>query len=52
MNSIFITAIEFQDARREFPIVFVRAGEPVNGRQEIAPLAVSASSRLQPVRQG
>lgn len=40
MNSIFITAIEFQDACREFPIVFVRAGEPVNGRQEIAPLAV------------
>lgn len=40
MNSIFLTAVEFQDACREYPIVFVRAGEPVDGRQEIAPLAV------------
>lgn len=39
-NSVFLAAIEFGDACKEFPIVFVRAGGGVDGKQPIAPLAV------------
>lgn len=40
-NSVFLTAVEFGDACKEYPVVFVRAGEPgVDGKQSIAPLAV------------
>jgi len=39
-NSLFITAIEFADVCREYPIVFVDAGKDAAGRTEVAPLAV------------
>lgn len=40
-NSIFLAAVEFGDACKEYPIVFVRAGAPdANGKQAVAPLAV------------
>jgi len=40
-NSVFLAAVEFGDACKEFPIVFVRAGEPgADGKQPVAPLAV------------
>lgn len=40
-NSVFLAAVEFADACKEFPVVFVRAGEPdANGKQAVAPLAV------------
>ncbi|HEY0953777.1 MAG TPA: SapC family protein [Roseateles sp.] len=40
-NSIFLAAVEFGDACKEYPIVFVRAGAPdADGKQAIAPLAV------------
>ena len=39
-NSVFLAAIEFGDACKEFPIVFVRAGEGAEGKPQIAPLAV------------
>lgn len=39
-NSLFITAIEFGDACRDYPIVFVDAGKDAEGRTEVAPLAV------------
>lgn len=42
MNSMFLAAVEFNDACKEFPIVFVRVGDaPADGTpQAIAPLAV------------
>lgn len=40
-NSLFLAAVEFPDACKEFPIVFVRAGEaPAGGQAQVAPLAV------------
>jgi hypothetical protein len=39
-NSVFLAAIEFGDACKEFPIVFVRAGEGAEGKPQVAPLAV------------
>jgi hypothetical protein len=41
-NSLFLAAVEFVEACKEFPIVFVRVGEPPKdgGKQAIAPLAV------------
>ena len=39
-NSVFLAAVEFADACREYPIVFVRAGEGADGKPQIAPLAV------------
>ena len=44
-NSLFITAIEFGDVCREFPIVFVDAGKDAEGRAEVAPLAVLGLSQ-------
>lgn len=40
LNSVFLAAVEFADACREYPIVFVRAGEGADGKPQIAPLAV------------
>lgn len=41
-NSLFLAAVEFVEACKEFPIVFVRVGEPPadGGRPAVAPLAV------------
>jgi hypothetical protein len=41
-NSLFLAAVEFVEACKEFPIVFVRVGEPdkTTGKQPVAPLAV------------
>lgn len=40
-NSVFLAAVEFADACKEYPIVFVRAGQPgADGKQAVAPLAV------------
>jgi SapC len=40
-NSVFLAAVEFGDACKEFPVVFVRTGEAgVQAKQAIAPLAV------------
>lgn len=40
-NSVFLAAVEFADACKEYPIVFVRAGQPgPDGKQPVAPLAV------------
>lgn len=42
LNSLFLTAVEFADACKEFPVVFVRVGEPPadGSAQAVAPLAV------------
>lgn len=40
LNSLFVAAVEFADACREYPIVFVRAGKDPAGKEQIAPVAV------------
>lgn len=40
LNSIFLAAVEFGDACRDFPIVFVRAGTDPAGKAQVAPVAV------------
>ena len=40
MNALFITAVEFGDVCREYPIVFVEAGQAEDGEREVAPMAV------------
>ena len=40
LNSMFVAATEFADAAREFPIVFVRAGQDDDGKPAIAPIVV------------
>jgi hypothetical protein len=40
LNSYFINAVEFADACKEYPIVFVRAGQGENSKAEVAPVAV------------
>jgi hypothetical protein len=40
MNAVFVTAIEFADVCREYPIVYVRAGKDEQGLDLIAPMAV------------
>lgn len=40
LNALFVAATEFGDTAREFPIVFVRAGDDDDGRTAIAPIAV------------
>lgn len=40
LNSIFVAAAEFGEACREFPIVFVRAGDDEQGKPQIATVAV------------
>lgn len=45
MNSVFLNAVEFADACREFPIVFVRAGQGQDGKSApLMPLAVMGLS--------
>ena len=41
MNAVFVTAVEFGDVCKEYPIVFVRAGRDALGRDSIAPLALT-----------
>ncbi len=40
LNAIFVAAAEFGDVCREFPIVFVKAGQEADGTDAIAPIAV------------
>ncbi len=41
LNAVFLNVVEFADACREFPIVFVRTGEGKDGKPApVAPLAV------------
>lgn len=41
MNAVFVSAVEFADVCREYPIVFVRAGkDDKTGEEHIAPMAV------------
>ncbi|MEW6706457.1 MAG: SapC family protein [Pseudomonadota bacterium] len=41
MNAVFVTAVEFADVCREYPIVFVRAGkDDKTGQENVAPMAV------------
>jgi hypothetical protein len=40
MNAVFVAAAEFSDASRDFPLVFVRAGDAEDGKPAIAPIAV------------
>jgi hypothetical protein len=37
---LFVAAVEFGDACRDFPIVFVRAGTDPAGKPQVAPVAV------------
>ncbi|RTL46846.1 MAG: peptidase [Burkholderiales bacterium] len=39
-NSVFLAAVEFADACKEYPIVFVRAGSGDDSKAAVAPLAV------------
>jgi len=47
MNSLFANAVEFLDLAREYPVVFVRTGDPAaqNGRLEASPVAVLGLKR-------
>lgn len=41
LNAVFVTAVEFPDVCREYPIVYVRAGkDQASGEDLIAPMAV------------
>jgi hypothetical protein len=40
MNAMFVTMIEFVDVAREYPIVFIEAGNGPDGKREVAPIAV------------
>ena len=40
MNSLFVAAVEFIDASRDYPIVFIEAGQGDDGKREVAPVAV------------
>lgn len=40
LNSFFLAAVEFADACKEFPVVFVRAGNGDDGKPVAAPIAV------------
>ena len=40
MNSLFVAAVEFIDAARDYPIVFIEAGQGEDGKREVAPVAV------------
>jgi hypothetical protein len=40
LNALFVTAAEFADACRDYPIVFVKAGKEPDGSDAIAPIAV------------
>jgi SapC len=40
LNAIFIAAVEFGDTCRDYPVVFVRAGQGDDGKPLVAPIAV------------
>jgi len=40
LNAMFVAAVEFGDVCREFPIVFIKAGQEDDGSEAIAPVAV------------
>jgi hypothetical protein len=40
MNALFVAAVEFIDAARDYPIVFIEAGQAEDGKREVAPVAV------------
>jgi hypothetical protein len=40
MNALFVAAVEFIDVAREYPIVFIEAGQGEGGQREVAPVAV------------
>ncbi len=40
LNALFVAAAEFGDVCREYPIVFVKAGQEPDGSDAIAPIAV------------
>jgi SapC len=39
MNAIFVAGVEFGDVCREYPILFVRAGNDAQGKPQVAPIA-------------
>ena len=45
LNALFVGANEFVDACREFPIVFVKSGTAVEGKEILAPIAVFGVSQ-------
>ena len=45
LNSMFLAAVEFGDACRDFPIVFVGAGNGPDGKPAVAPVAVFGLSQ-------
>jgi hypothetical protein len=45
LNAAFLTAAEFGDACKEFPILFLRAGTHANGKPQVAPVAVLGLSQ-------
>ncbi len=40
MNALFVAAVEFIDVARDYPIVFIEAGQGDDGQREVAPVAV------------
>lgn len=40
LNAIFVAGVEFGDSAREFPVVFVTAGQDDDGKVAVAPIAV------------
>lgn len=40
LNAVFVAGVEFGDAARDFPLVFVSAGTSDDGQPDIAPIAV------------
>lgn len=40
LNAIFVAGVEFGDAARDYPLVFVKAGQGEDGQEDIAPIAV------------
>ena len=47
LNALFVAATEFADVCREFPIVFVKAGQEADGKDAIAPIAVLGLTQLE-----
>lgn len=45
LNAFFITAIEFGDVCKEYPILFLRAGTDEQGKAQVAPTAVFGLAR-------
>jgi SapC len=45
MNAMFIAAVEFIDASRDYPIVFIEAGKGPDEQRDVAPVAVLGLSQ-------